>query len=127
MVAGSRGGDHDAVDPSAERPEPEPSVDLADLPDDRGDLLRRHTDFHLAHQRVVPRRLAGEADAEQLADRAARAVAADEIPRTQLFTVGELDDHTRVVLLETGHRASAPDLRTQFDRMLFEQVDQNRL
>ena len=92
-----------------------------------GDLLLRHTHFHLAHQRVGPRGLAGEADAEQFAHRTARAVTADEIARTQLFPVGQLDGHTLVVLLETGHRTTAPDLRTQFDRMFFEQVIDDRL
>ena len=100
---------------------------LADLGHLGGDLLRRHAHFHLAHQRLGPRGLAGEADAEQLAHRAAPAVTADEIARAQLFPVGQLDGHTLVVLLETGDRATAPDLRTQFDRMLFEQAIDDRL
>ena len=100
---------------------------LADFGHLGGDLLLRHAHFHLAHQRVGPRGLAGEADAEQFAHRAARAVTADEIARTQLFPVGQLDGHALVVLLETGHRTTAPDLRTQFDRMFFEQVIDDRL
>jgi hypothetical protein len=86
---------------------------LADFGHLGGDLLLRHTHFHLAHQRLGPRGLAGEADAEQFAHRTAPAVTADEIARTQLFPVGQLDGHTLVVLLETGHRTTAPDLRTQ--------------
>ena len=115
------------IDPVADGPEPESPVGLAELGHLGGDLLRRHTHFHLAHQRLVPRGLAGEADAEQFAHRAARAVTADEIARTQPFPVGQLDGHALVVLLETGHRATAPDLRAQLDRMLFEQADDDRL
>ena len=100
---------------------------LADFGHLGGDLLLRHAHFHLAHQRVGPRGLAGEADAEQFAHRTARAVTADEVARTQLFPVGQLDGHALVVLLETGHRTTAPDLRTQFDRMFFEQVIDDRL
>ena len=121
------GGDHDAVRPFAEGPEPESLVGLADFAHLGGDLLLRHTHFHLAHQRLGPRRLTGEADAEQCAHRTAPAVTADEMARTQLFAVGQLDGHSLVVLLETGHRTTAPDLRTQSGRMLFEQVNDDRL
>jgi hypothetical protein len=75
----------------------------------------------------VPRALAGEADAEQVAHRAAPAVTADEVPRPQPLSVGQFDGHALVVLLETGHRTTAPDLRTRFDRMFFEQVLDDRL
>jgi hypothetical protein len=44
-----------------------------------------------------------------------------------LLPVGQLDGHTLVVLLETGHRATAPDLRTKFDGMFFEQMFDDRL
>ena len=115
------------IDPFAEGPEPESLMGLADFGHLGGDLLLRHTHFHLAHQRLGPRGLAGEADAEQFAHRTAPAVTADEIARTQLFPVGQLDGHTLVVLLEIGHRTTAPDLRTQFDRMFFEQVNDDRL
>jgi hypothetical protein len=100
---------------------------LADFGHLGGDLLLRHTHFHLAHQRLGPRGLAGEADAEQFADGTAPAVTADEIARTQLCPVGQLDGHTLVVLLEIGHRTTAPNLRTQFDRMFFEQAFDDRL
>jgi len=79
------------------------------------------------HRRPAAPALAGEADAEQSAHHTAPAVTADEIARTQLFAVGQLDGHTLVVLLETGHRTTAPDLRTHFDRMFFEPVNDDRL
>lgn len=127
VLADSSDGDHNAIDPVAEGPETESLVGLADFGLLGGDLLRRHTNFHLAHQRLVPRGLAGEADAEQLAHRTARAVTADEIARAQLFPIGQFDGHTLVVLLESGHRTTAPDLRTQCDRVVFELLDDNRL
>ena len=126
-VADSRGGDDDAVDPNAYGPEPELPFGLADLGDLGGDLLRRRSHFHLAHQRLGPRGLAGEADAELFAHRAACAVTADEVARPQPFPMSEFDGHAFVVLLETGHRATAPDLCAQFDRVLFEQRSDDRL
>ena len=100
---------------------------LADFGHLGGDLLPRRTDFHLAHQRLVPRGLAGEADAEHFAHRAARAVAAHEVTRPQQFPVLQFDGHALVVLLETGHRAPVPDLRPQLDRAFFEQPIDDRL
>ena len=65
-------------------------------------------------------------DTEQLADRAAPAVAADEVPRAQLFPAGQLDGHTVVVLREPGHRAAAPDLRAQLGRVFFQEAFEDR-
>jgi hypothetical protein len=126
-IGDARGGDDDLVDPLAEGPEPERLDGPADLGHLGRDLLRRRPHLHFAHQGFGPRRLTGEADAEPLAYRAATAVAADEIARTQPFPVGQLDGHPLVVLLEIGYRTSAPDLCAQFDRMLFEQPDDDRV
>ena len=79
VLADARTGDHDAIDPHACGPEAEHLMRLADFGHLGGDLLLRHTHVHLAHQRVGPRWLAGEADAEQFAHRTAPAVTADEI------------------------------------------------
>ena len=59
--------------------------------------------------------LAGEADAEQLAHRAAAAVAADEVARAQPCAVGQLDGHPVVVLAQPDQLAAAPDLGTELD------------
>jgi len=69
----------------------------------------------------------GKPTPEQFAYRAARAVTADEIARTQPFPVGQRDAHPLVVLLETGDRTTVPDVRTQFDRMFLEQLNDDRL
>jgi hypothetical protein len=126
-VTGVRGGDDDAVGPGPRRPDHEPPVGHANLGHRGGDLLRRHPNFQLAHERPGPRRLAGEADAEQLAHRAARAVAADDVARAQPFPAGQLDGHPVVVLVEAGHRTPAPDLRAQAGRVFLEQADDDRL
>lgn len=126
-LAGFRDGNHDAIDPFARRPEAESLISLADLGHRGGDLLLRYANAQLAHQRPGPRGLAGEADAEQFAHRTARAVAADQVARTQLFPVGQLDGHPVVVLFETGHRTAVTHPRTQFDRMLLEQLNDDRL
>lgn len=59
-VTDFRGGDHDAVDPRAEGPQPESLPGLTDPGHPGGDLLRGHPHFHLAHQRLVPRRSPGK-------------------------------------------------------------------
>ena len=76
----------------------EPLLGLADFGYHGVQRLRRRGQLHLAQQRVDPGGLAGEADAEQLAHRAAAAVAADEVARAQLRAVGQLDGHPVVIL-----------------------------
>src|SRR3954452_20325488 len=80
-------GYHDAVEAIAGGPEPEGPRSVADRGHPTGDLLRRDTDLHLAHQCLAPRGLARERDTEDLADSAVRAVAADEIARTEPFAI----------------------------------------
>lgn len=126
-ITDARGGDYHLIEPFTEGPEPELLGRLADFGHLGSDLLLRHTHFHLAHHRLGPRGLAEEADIEQFAHRTAPAVAADEITRTQLLSIGQLDRDTLVVLLETGHRATAPNLRTEFDRMFLEQLNDDRV
>ena len=53
-IADFRAGDDDAIDPFAEGLETESLVGLAELGHLDGDLLLRHTHFHLAHERVGP-------------------------------------------------------------------------
>ena len=67
----------------------------------------RHLDLReqVAHRRIP----AGELDAGRFTDRAASAVAADEILRAQRLTVGECDVHTVVVLRETGRLDAVVD------------------
>jgi len=65
-----------------------------------GQFLRRGGHLHLTQQRLDLGGLTGEADAEQLAHRAAAAVAADEVARVQLRAVGQLDGHPVVVLAQ---------------------------
>jgi len=84
--------------------------------------LRRHGHLHLAQQPLDPGGLAGEADPEQLAHRAAAAVAADEVARAQLRAVGQLDGHPVVVLAQPDQFAAAPDLGAELDGVLGQQT-----
>jgi hypothetical protein len=103
------GGHHDPVHPVPDRAEPEPQLALADFGHHGGHALRRRRHLHLAQQGVHPGGFAGEADTEQLAYRAAAAVAADEETRPQLRAVGQLGGHPVRVLAQPGHRAPAAD------------------
>lgn len=95
---------------------------LADLGHHRRQLLQRHGHLHLAQQPLVLGGLAGEADAEQLAHRAAAAVAADQVARLQPGAVGQLGGHPVLVLAQAGHFASAPDLGAHRGRVLGQQA-----
>src|SRR5690606_37990773 len=117
-----RRGHHDAVQPVPGRPDPEPLVDLAHFGHHAGDRLRLLGRLHLAQQPLVPGRFPGEVDAEQLAHRAAPAVAPDEVAGPQPSTVGELDGHPVLVLPEPDQRATAPELGTDHDSALGQQA-----
>ena len=69
-----------------------------------------------------PGGLAGEADAEQLAHRAAAAVAADEVARAQPRAVGQLGGHPVVVLAQPDQFAAAPDLGAELGGVLGQQA-----
>ncbi|GAA2931080.1 hypothetical protein GCM10020221_28640 [Streptomyces thioluteus] len=71
--------------------------------------------------------LAGETDAEQLAHGAAAAVAPDEEARAQVCAVRQLDGHPVLVLAQPDHFAAAPDLGTEFEGALVEQLLGERL
>jgi hypothetical protein len=87
-----------------------------------GQRLRRRRHLHLAHQPLDAGGLAGEADAEQLAYRAAAAVAADEVPRAQPGAVGQLGVHAVVVLAQPDQFGAAPDLGAELDGVLGQQA-----
>ena len=122
VLGHSRGGHADAVRAVPEGHRAEPLLGLADLGHDGVQLLRRNAHLHLAQQRVDPAGLAGELDAEQLAHRAAAAVAADEVPRPQLRAVGQLDGHAVVVLAQPDDLAAAPDLGAELGGALGQQA-----
>jgi hypothetical protein len=98
----------------------------ADFRDDGGNRRRILGHLHLAQQRLDPGGLAGEADAEQLAHRAAAAVAADQIARPQLRPVGQVDAHPVPVpaglLAQPDQFAAAPDLDAQLGDVLGQQA-----
>ena len=109
--------------PSPTGPDAEPQLGLADLgrprrPPSSGGVGH----LHLAQQRLDPGGLAGEADAEQLAHRAAAAVAADEVARAQPRAVGQLDGHPVVVLAQPDQLAAAPDLGAELGGVLGQQA-----
>jgi hypothetical protein len=112
----------DAVHPVPDGPEAEPLLGLADVGHHGGHLLRRHCGLHLAQQRLDPGGLAGEADTEQLAHRAAATVAPDEVPRPQPRAVGQFGGHPVVVLAEPDQRAAAPDLGADLGGVLEQQA-----
>ena len=89
---------------------------------DGGDGRRIRGHLHLAQQRLDRGGLAGEADAEQLAHRAAAAVAADEVARAQLRAVGQLGGHPVVVLAQPDQLAAAPDLDADLGGVLGQQA-----
>ena len=100
---------------------------LADFRDDGGHRRRILGHLHLAQQRLDPGGLAGEADAEQLAHRAAAAVAADEVARAQLRAVGQFGGHPGLVLVQPHQLAAAPDLGTELGGVLGQQPVGDRL
>jgi hypothetical protein len=100
----------------------EPLLGLANFGHHGVQRLRRRGQLHLTNQRVGPRGLAGEADAEQLAHRAAAAVAADEVARAQLRAVGQLDGHPVLVLAQPDQFAATPDLDAEFGGVLGQQA-----
>jgi hypothetical protein len=116
------GGRAEAVHPVPEGHGAEPLVGLVDLGDHRHQRLRRHGHLHLAQQPLDPGGLAGEADPEQLAHRAAAAVAADEVARAQPRAVGQLGGHPLVVLAQPHQFAAAPDLDAEFGGVLGQQA-----
>ena len=116
------GGHDDAVHPIPEGHGAEPQLGLADLGHYGGQRLRRRGHLHLAQQRLDPGGLAGEADAEQLAHRAAAAVAADEVARAQLRAVGQLGGHPVLVLAQPDQFAAAPDLGAELGGVLGQQA-----
>ncbi|BCB76434.1 hypothetical protein Pflav_028440 [Phytohabitans flavus] len=107
--------------PLPERPEAEPLLGFADLGHHRGHRLLWRGHLHLAQERVGRAGLAGEGDAEQLAYRAAAAVAPDEVARAQPRTVGQLGGHPVAVLAQPHQLAAAPDLGTELGGMLGQQ------
>jgi len=126
-VADSRGGDDDAIHPFAEGSEPEWLMGLAEFGHHGGNHLLRHTHFHLAHQRLSPRGARrGSRRRAPCAPYCARRHSRRDSANASV-PVGQLDGHTLVVLLEIGHRATAPDLRTQLDRVFFEQLNDDGL
>lgn len=66
--------------------------------------------LHRAQQDLDLGGRAGKTDTEQLAHRAAAAVAADEKPRAQPCAVGEFGAHPRLVLAQSDQLAAAPYL-----------------
>ena len=56
----------------------------------------------------------GKLDAGFLADQTASSVAPDEIPRSHVSTVGQLDVHASVVLRESGHLGAVVDRDLKF-------------
>jgi len=115
------GGRDDPVHPVPERPDAEPPLGLADLGHHGGQLLRRHGHLDLAQQPLDPGALTGEADPEQLAHRAAAAVAADQVARAQLGAVGQLDGRPVLVLAQPDQLAAAPDLDAELGGVLGQQ------
>jgi hypothetical protein len=116
------GGRDEAVHPVPEGHGAEPLLGLADFGHHGIQRLRRRGQLHLAQQRLDPGGLTGEADAEQLAHRAAAAVAADEVARAQLRAVGQLDGHPMVVLAQPDQFAAASNLDAEFDGVLDQQA-----
>jgi hypothetical protein len=116
------GGHDNAVHPVPEGYGAEPQLGPADFRDDGGNRRRILGHLHLAQQRLDPGGLAGEADAEQLAHRAAATVAADEVARAQLRAVGQLDGHPVVVLAQPDQFAAAPDLDAELGGVLGQQA-----
>src|SRR5262249_8388665 len=73
---------------------------------------------HLAQQRIHSRRLAGKTDAQQPTHRAAAAVAADEIARTQPRSIGQHGGYPVLVLIQADQFAMAPHLGAEVDGVL---------
>lgn len=118
VLGDALGGYDDPVQAVPGGTDAEPLVRPTDLVDHRVQFLRRSGHLHLTSKPLDLGRLAGEADAEQLADRAAAAVAADEVARAQPRAVGQLDRHAVIVLAQADQFAAAPDVGTEFGSVL---------
>ena len=122
VLGDALGGHDDAVGAvGGGGPDAEPLLGLADPLDDGGDRGGVLGHLHLAEQRLDPGGLAGEPDAEQLADGAAAAVAADQVARAQPRAPGQFGDHAVVVLGEAGQLGAAADLGAERGGVLGQQ------
>ncbi len=127
ILGHGRRGDDGSVEAVSSRADAEAPVGLAHLLRHRGQFVGRRGHLDLAEEPLCLGGLAGEVDSDQSPHQASSTVAADQPPRAQQRTVGELDPDPVLVLLDAGHLEATTDLCAEFDGTLLQEAIGDRL